>query len=373
MIWLWLALPGAVIWGAILVLPWAPWRIREVLEPVASALEDLSDVTVLIPARNEARTLPGTLQALARQGPGLRVVVTDDQSEDETMAVASSVSGPQIIVIRGAPLPQGWTGKLWALEQARAHATTPLLLLLDADIELAPGMIAALRAKLRADRLHLVSLMARLHVESLWEKLLIPAFVYFFKLVYPFALANDPRWPGVAAAAGGCILVDGQMLGELGGFGALRDALIDDCTLAARVKAHGGHTWIGLSQSARSVRRYDTLRPLWDMVARSAFAQLRCSWLLLLGLSALFAVAFWLPVFCALGAASAPAASLAIVALAAMSCSYLPMLKFYRLSPAWALAMPLIGTIYLAMTWSSAWRWWRGHGATWKGRSYGPR
>jgi hopene-associated glycosyltransferase HpnB len=242
-------------------------------------------------------------------------------------------------------------------------------LLLDADIALRPGMIGALRAKLRRDRLQLVSLMARLRTVSLWEKLLMPPFVYFFKLLYPFRLANDPGCARVAAAAGGCILLEGRVLEEIGAFASIRGELIDDCALAARVKQKGFATWVGLTRSAHSIRRYESLWPMWNMVARSAFTQLRHSWLLLLGATAAILAAFCLPLL-ALGADSPIAVVLALTALIAMVFSYLPTLKFYGLSAAWALALPLIGALYLAMTWSSAYRWWVGRGAAWRGRMY---
>lgn len=367
---IWLALPGVVIWLAILVLPWRPWLIGETLDceqPVNGF--DLSDVTALIPARNEADTLPVTLAALARQGTDLEIVVVDDQSQDGTAGVIRHACLAHTCLVSGTALPAGWSGKLWALEQGRWQVRRPLILLLDADIELLPGMVAALRAKLRLDKLQLVSLMAQLRTESLWEKLLMPAFIYFFKLLYPFRLANDPACARVGAAAGGCILVEARVLEEIGAFASIRGELIDDCALAARVKERGFATWIGLSHSARSIRRYESLRPVWSMVARSAFTQLRHSSLLLLGATAVILAACCLPLL-ALGAGSRASAVLSLIALTAMVLSYLPTLKFYRLSPAWALALPLIGTLYLAMTWSSAYRWWLGRGSAWKGRTY---
>ena len=367
---IWLALPGAVIWLAILTLPWRPWLAGETLDceqPVNDS--DLSDVTALIPARNEAETLPVTLAALARQGTGLEIVVVDDQSQDGTAEVIRHARLAGTGIVSGTPPPEGWIGKLWALEQGRRRVRRPLILLLDADIELRPGMVAALRVKLRRDSLRLVSLMARLRTESLWEKLLVPAFVYFFKLLYPFRLANDPGCARVAAAAGGCILLETRVLEEIGAFASIRGELIDDCALAARVKEKGFATWIGLTRSVHSIRRYDTLWPVWNMVARSAFTQLRHSSLLLLAATAAILAAYCLPLL-ALCVGSRIAVVLSLTALAAMMLSYLPTLRFYRLSPAWALALPLIAALYLAMTWSSAYHWWVGRGSAWKGRMY---
>jgi hopene-associated glycosyltransferase HpnB len=366
----WLALPGGVFWTAILTLPWQPWRNREVLDSVERPeRDDLADVTVLIPARNEASMLRITLPPLLQQGERLQFILVDDQSTDGTADVASAILKERGHIISGSALPAGWSGKLWALERARQTVTTSLILLLDADIELSPGVLCALRTKLRTDRLQLISLMALLRTESFWERALMPAFVYFFKLLYPFHLANDPRHPAIAAAAGGCILLEAQVLDRIGGFASLRDALIDDCTLAARVKGQGFATWIGLTRSARSVRRYDTLGPIWNMVARSAFTQLRHSWLLLLAVTALFAAMFWLPAICLFSAQRWPVV-LALLALSAMTVSYVPILRFYRLPVAWAAALPIIATLFLAMTWSSAWRSRFGKGPTWKGRRY---
>jgi hopene-associated glycosyltransferase HpnB len=380
---IWLALPGAVIWPAVLALPWRPWLTGETLDseqPVNDCDHgeqsvndcDLSDMTVLIPARNEAETLPVTLAALAQQGRYLEIVVVDDQSSDGTAGVIRHARSAPVRLVSGTSPPPGWSGKLWALEQGRRQVRRPLILLLDADIELRPGIVAALRAKLRRDRLQLVSLMARLRTESLWEKLLIPAFVYFFKLLYPFRLSNDPACARVAAAAGGCILLEARIIEETGAFNSIRGALIDDSALAARVKEKGFATWIGLTHSARSLRRYESLWSVWNMVARSAFTQLRHSALLLLGATAVMLAAYCLPLF-ALDLGPSTSAVLSLIALGTMMLSYLPTLRFYRLSPAWAFALPLIGTLYLAMTWSSAYHWWIGRGAAWSGRTYSSR
>jgi hopene-associated glycosyltransferase HpnB len=370
---IWLALPGALIWLAILTLPWRPWLTGETLDCEQQANDsDLSDITALIPARNEAETLPVTLWALARQGNNLEIVVVDDQSQDGTADVMLYTCPARTRLVSGTPPPAGWSGKLWALEQGRRQAGRALILLLDANIELRPGIVAALRARLRRDELQLVSLMAQLRTQSRWEKLLMPAFVYFFKLLYPFRLANDPACARVAAAAGGCILVEARVLEEIGAFASMRGALIDDCELAARVKERGFTTWVGLTRSAHSIRRYETLRPVWNMVARSAFTQLRHSSVLLLGVTALILAGYCLPLL-VLSIGSPVSRVLSLTALIAMMVSYLPTLRFYRLSPAWALALPLIGMLYLAMTWSSAYRWWAGWGSAWKGRTYSNR
>jgi hopene-associated glycosyltransferase HpnB len=367
---LWVALPGFLMWWGLLLLPWRPWSNREQLKPFPSSSHgDLSTITALIPARNEAAVIGSTLRALQGQGSGLRVVLVDDQSDDDTVAIAQAVMPEkQLQVIAGQPLPPGWTGKLWALEQGRHLVNTPLTLLLDADITLQAGLLEALQHKMETEERHLVSLMAWLRMETFWEKLLMPAFIYFFKLLYPFQLANEgPRW--IAAAAGGCVLINTQVLADIGGFKALRGALIDDCALARRVKQSGYRTWIGLSHGARSLRAYHHLNSIWDMVARTAFTQLGYSAGLLLVCSSIFTAAFWLPLF-GLGA-TAPGVQLAsALALLGMLLSYFPTLHYYRLSLGWSLALPVIAALYLTMTWGSALSYWRGERCSWKARIY---
>ncbi len=360
----WLA---ATLWGIVVLLPWQPWRNREVLEPAAPEAVDHRDLTVLIPARNEAGVIAATLRALAEQAPGIRVVVVDDCSSDGTVDVARRVSGLTLRLVDGKPLPPGWSGKLWALEQGLKRVETDKVLLLDADIELRPGMLAALLRHMEEHRLDLVSIMARLRTRGFWETLLMPAFVYFFKLIYPFALANDPRFPRVAAAAGGCILVRTEVLRRCRAFAGFKDALIDDCTLAARVKRQGYRTWIGLSHGVVSRRGYDDLKTIWDMVARTAYTQLRYHPGLLLLCTVLVGVMFWGPV---LGWLAPQAEWLMAAIWSLMGLTYWPTLRFYRLSALWIAALPLVGTLYLAMTWDSAWRYWQGQRSAWKDRVY---
>ncbi|OYV75801.1 MAG: glycosyl transferase [Chromatiales bacterium 21-64-14] len=366
--WTELAAAAATLWWLILALPWHPWGTAERLDaPLDARQEDLSDVTVLIPARNEAGTVSRVLDSLAAQGPGLRVILVDDESSDGTAAAARRSRIENLTVLTSIPLPPGWTGKLWALEQGRSMVASPLTLLLDADIALAPGTVAALRHRLRDQGLQLVSLMAAPDLTRFWERALMPAFIYFFKLLYPFRLANA-RHRLVAAAAGGCVLLETERLARIGGFGAIRDALIDDCALARRVKIDGGRTWIGLTRSARMLRHHG-FRDIWDMVARTAFTQLRYSVLLLLLCSGLLLLAFAVPV-AGFGAHGPWPPMLCAGAWAGMLISYRPTLRFYGLPTAWGLALPLVGTLYLAMTWWSAIRYWRGHRSQWKDRTY---
>jgi hopene-associated glycosyltransferase HpnB len=370
MMLLWLTCAAAAIWVGIALAPWRPWSTVERLEALADDAPrlDLSNVTALIPARNEATLIETTLTALLQQGNGLRIIVVDDQSTDGTADAARRATAGTCDIVVGTAVPPGWVGKLWALEQGLMRVQTPLTLLLDADIELRPGTVAALIARLKADGRQLVSLMAVLEMHTAWEHLLVPAFVYFFKLLYPFRLSNARGGP-VAAAAGGCVLVETAALVKIGGLESIRDALIDDCSLARRIKDTGGRTWIGLTHAAVSRRRMETLGDIWRMVARSAYAQLRYSVALLSGCILLLAVAFWTPVAGLLiGGSIAREAS--AIALVAMALTYIPTLLFYRRSPLWAMALPFTGTLYMLMTISSATRYWLGAGSEWKSRRY---
>ena len=361
------------IWITVLMLPWRAWSTREYLE--TDPLIDRTRLptgeqrlTVLIPARNEAAVLERSLTSVIDQGPDISIVLVDDGSTDGTATIARRVAGAQVRIISGQPRPEGWTGKLWALEQGLAHIKTDLTLCLDADIVLQPGATDMLVQKLNADDLQMVSLMAHLRMKSFWERFLIPAFVYFFKMLYPFRLSNSgSKW--VAAAAGGCILVRTRLIKEIGGFSAWRDSLIDDCAMARQVKAHGYRTWIGLTHAVRSVRAYDTLRSIWDMVARTAFFQLHHSTGLLVSTTLTMGAVFWVPAV-GLFFPEIAVRLLSAAALIAMAGTYVPVLRFYGRSPAWSLALPLIALMYVAMTWTSAWRCWTGRGAVWKQRTY---
>ena len=368
-VWHILAFVGAAIWLSILLLPWRPWSTRECLDAGSpSSEEDLSDITVLIPARNEAELIRSTLPALQAQGSDLNIIVIDDRSTDSTAQIAKSATAQELLIISGQPLPSGWSGKLWALEQGRRRVRTPLTLLIDADIEAQPGIVAELRKMMDERNVRLISLMAVLRMKTFWEKLLMPAFVYFFKLLYPFHLSNSGS-SRVAAAAGGCILIETRVLDEIGGFHSLKGELIDDCALARKVKAMGYQTWIGLTHSVLSLRPYNNLDAIWNMVARTAYTQLRYSNLALALCSFTMIVGFLVPLI-GLWLPNSTIKLVSIVALGGMMLGYFPTLKFYGLSARWTLAMPLIGMLYLAMTWTSALQHWIGKGSQWKGRLY---
>jgi hopene-associated glycosyltransferase HpnB len=364
-----LVVAGSLLWVALILVPWRPWSTREHLEPGGAGVEpDLSDVTVLIPARNEAAVIERTLAALKKQGPGLQVILVDDQSTDETASLALATLSNGLEICNGNPLPPGWTGKLWALEQGWSNTLTDLVLLLDADIELEPRMIGELKRKLIDEGLDLVSIMAWLGMGCFWEKLLAPAFIFFFQLLYPFAVGNKPG-SRLGVAAGGCILVRSEVLRRTGAFLSLRDALIDDCSLAAKVKETGGRTWIGLSHSVRSHRPYPHLSSFWAMVERTAFTQLRYSIWLLLVTTFVLVLVFWFP-WAGIFSSSVVVRRFALLGVCAMLGCYLPTLRYYRRSMLWAPLLPFIGGLYLLMTWSSALRYWRGKRSEWKGRIY---
>ena len=359
---------AAIFWIAVLIPPVRPTATREKLDATDSGrTADSREITALIPARNEAATIERTLSTLRQQGPDIGIIVIDDQSTDQTARIVANQPGA-IRLIEGTPTPPGWLGKVWALEQGLAEVKTPLVLLLDADIELVPGIVAALQEKLDLEQLALVSVMARLRTSSAWERLLVPAYIYFFKLLYPFKLVNSRR-THVAAAAGGCMLMRKAVLSQIGGFAALRGAIIDDCALAGLVKRAGYPIWLGLTNSVRSIRAYETLADFWNLVTRSAFAELRFSVSRLLICTAAMLILFCVPVVAPF-VVHGTAGYAGVVATIAMLISYLPVLRFYSLNPARALTLPLVAIGYLAMTWNSALRYWFGKPTIWKDRAY---
>lgn len=370
------------VWLLLFALPWQPHRTRERFNGSARRAEpDLSDICVLIPARNEAGELPATLAALSRQGSGLAAIVVDDDSSDGTREVATAAARTfaaassdefdklAVTVVAGQPLPAGWGGKLWALQQGLKCVDREYTLLLDADIELAPGFLPGLREDMRARGVTLYSVMALLRARSVWERLLVPPFIFFFKLLYPFALANDAR-SRVAAAAGGLILVRTDALRALGGFATIRAELIDDCSLASAVKRTGHKTRLVLSHDVASRRAYNSLADFWRMVSRTAFTQLRYSAALLLAATAIMLALFAAPVLALFSTPMSLTGLLGALAWLAMALAFVPVVSFYRLPVAWALTLPFSSALFLAMTWDSALGYWRGTRARWKDRAY---
>ncbi len=362
-----LSLVSLLLWLTILLLPWRPWSVVESLDSEEESEQQqniLFTVTVLIPARNEADVIKETLSSLSNQIPRLKIILIDDQSTDNTVEQAKSLSLHNLQIIYGKTLPEGWSGKLWALEQGFRELDTELILLLDADIKLKPGILHALMDKMRTENLDFISLMAHLRMETSWEKLLMPAFIYFFKLLYPFKLSNNGH-PFVTAAAGGCILLKREVLRDIGGFTSLKSALIDDCTLARKFRDQGKSTWIGLTHSAISLRPFDQISDIWSMVARTAYTQLRYSAFLLLLCTSLMMLAYLIPM---INLFNIPL--IIFPTLIIMLATYLPVVLYYNLNPVWIFGLPLAGLLYLLMTWTSAFHYYRGEKSHWKGRSY---
>jgi hopene-associated glycosyltransferase HpnB len=328
-------------------------------------------VDVVVPARDEAETIePVIASLLAQEYAGtFRIFLVDDNSTDGTAQRAGAAAN--LTILQGRPKPPGWSGKMWAVSQGVAAGTAPLVLLTDADIVHDPRHLSTLAAKLEATAggLQLVSEMVRLNCASVAERVLVPAFVYFFQMLYPFSRVNDPRSP-VAAAAGGSVLIRREALERIGGIDAIKGALIDDVALAKAVKTRGRAIFLGHSGLAVSIRPYPRFVDLWRMISRTAFTQLRYSASMLL-LTVLALTLVWLvPVGLAAFAHGWPR-TCGIIACILGAISYLPTLNRYGRTPAWVIALPLIAVFYMAATLASAFGHWRGAGASWKNRSYG--
>ena len=371
---------AAVAWVYLLVAHGGYWR-TDCRLPVGDGKaepESWPSVVAVIPARDEAAILPQTLPSLLSQEypGGLAVVLVDDGSSDGTAAVAEalgSTSGAALKVIRGEALAEGWAGKVWAMAQGVAAAgECDYLLFTDADIEHPPDSLSRLVAFAVSTERDLVSLMARLRTATRWEKLLVPAFVYFFAQLYPFRLVGRPR-SRTAAAAGGCVLVRRQALARAGGEKALAGAIIDDVALGRAVKRSGGSIWLGFTKEVTSVRPYPKLTNLWHMVTRSAYTQLRHSRAALAGAVAGLGAVYLTPFAVLIAGAASGQGEVVLAGLVAwllMTLSYLPIVRYYHLRPAWALSLPVAAGMYAAMTIDSGRRHRRGQGAAWKGRSY---
>jgi len=327
------------------------------------------EVVAIVPARDEADVIARSLGSLAAQNyPGpFRIVLVDDSSSDGTADIAAALGSDRIEIVTGLPLSGGWTGKLWAVSQGvgRAGAAPRYLWLTDADIEHAPDTLSSLVARGEAGGLVLVSLMARLRCDTLAERMLVPAFVFFFQMLYPFGRVNRPG--GIGAAAGGCMLVRREALAAAGGIAAVRGALIDDCTIGALLKRQGP-IWLGLTDRARSIRPYDSFASVAAMITRSAYAQLGYNPAMLAGTIAGLALVYMAPPLLTLFA-HGPARWMGLAAWALMALAFQPMLRFYRRSPLLGAALPAIAAFYAGCTLLSAWQHGRGRGGMWKGRA----
>ena len=378
---------AAVAWVYLVAAHGGYWRTSQRLPQVSGEPDAWPDVVAVVPARNEAAMLPVTLPALLGQDyPGvLAVIVVDDGSSDGTGEVAAGIAataGRPLRVISGTPPPDGerWAGKVWAMAQGlRAAGPSDYVVFTDADIAWeTPDTLRRLVAAAEGDDRDLVSQMALLRTATGWERVVVPAFVYFFAQLYPFRRVNVPG-SRTAAAAGGCMLVRRGALDKAGGLAPIRGALIDDVALGRLIKGQRGRTWLGLSRQVVSVRPYPGLASLWQMVARSAYTQLRYSPAVLAGTLTGLLFLYALPpagAITGLVAVLAGGDGTAALALGAglagwalMSLSYLPMLRLYRLSPLRAPGLPLIALLYAAMTADSARRHYAGRGAEWRGRT----
>lgn len=347
------------------------WRMRErdtlpVPEPA-----HWPAVVAVVPARNEADVIQHSIASLVAQDyPGdFRIILVDDQSDDGTGELARALGSDRLTVVTGAPRPPGWTGKLWAMQQGSEHAGSgapEFLWFTDADIAHSPTSLRHLVARAQDKNRVLVSLMARLNCRTPAEHFLIPAFVFFFDMLYPFAAVNDPARK-LAAAAGGCMLARRTALEAAGGIAAIRDQIIDDCALGRAMKAQGP-IWLGLTDRAVSLRPYPHVSDIGQMVTRSAYAQLRYSPLLLAGTLLGLMMLYLAPVATALFAWGISQLA-GWLAWAIMAVMFVPILRFYRLSWLWGFALPLIGVFYGAFTLQSAIQHWSGRGGMWKGRA----
>lgn len=352
------------------------WQVSRLQAGEVPQAPVTASVAVVIPARNEANNIGRAARSLLAQvcADDLHIFVVDDNSTDGTAeaarAVASAIDQKKLHIISGRPLPSGWTGKLWALEQgieAALKLNPRFLLLTDADVEHAPNNIATLVSLADRGRYELVSFMVKLHCATMAEKLLIPAFVFFFFMLYPPLSIRSARRKA-AGAAGGCVLIRPQALALAGGIGAIRHEVIDDCALARAVKRSGGRVWLGLTPTTHSFRPYESFGEIERMIARTAFNQLGHSVPVLIGAILGMALLYVAP-FVLLFSHQRGLVALGAAAYFTMAVSYLPMVRFYGLGAGWALTLPLSAIFYMGATIDSAFKFWSGRGGAWKGRA----
>lgn len=377
-----LATAGLVAWIYLALGHGGFWRAGRLTAPAPQPQTSPSEVSVVavVPARDEVEVVGRCISSLLKQtGVQIRVILVDDGSTDGTAEAARQAAQAagqpaRLTVITGQALPLGWSGKLWAVQQGveQAEASRPdFYLLTDADIEHAPQSVATLASVAQAGPYDIASFMVKLYCQSVAERLMIPAFVFFFFLLYPPAWIADRRRK-TAGAAGGSILIRPDALKRAGGIAAIRGEVIDDCALAAAVKRSGGRVWLGLTQETKSVRPYGSFAEIGRMISRSAFNQLRHSALLLLCSFLGMALVYLLPPLLAIFGRHLAPQLLGAAAWLVMCVCYWPILRFYRLSPLWAPALPLVAVFYMGATFHSAWKYWLGRGGEWKGRVQDP-
>ena len=351
------------------------WRLKADDLPATPTATQSMRIAVIVPARNEAATIASAIRSLLHQDYSgeMQIFLVDDHSSDGTaenarQAAAETERSEQLTIVAANPLPPGWTGKLWALSEGIAAAkefAPDYCWFTDADVIHEQDVVQRLLARAETDRFDLVSLMVKLRSKSFAERMLIPAFVFFFFKLYPPEWIASPR-KRTAAAAGGCILVRAATLARIGGIAAIRNQLIDDCALAREVKRSGGSIWLGVTEQSRSVRAYKSFGEVGRMIARTAFTQLHHSTLLLCAAVLAMLITYVAPV--ALLADRNSGRWLGLAAWTLMIVAYLPALRLYRLSPFWALLLPLTALFYIGATIGSALQYWKGRGGAWKGR-----
>jgi len=377
-----LAALSLLIWVVLAFTRGEFWHLR-VFDDDLHKPESLANwprVTAIVPARNEAQFIAQTVESMLTQDyPGeLRILVIDDHSDDLTAQLACEAArgmgaDERVEVIAAEALPFGWTGKLWAMQQGVEHASkhaADYFWFTDADIRQAPDTLRRLMSRAETKCLDMVSLMVLLETKSPAEKLLIPAFLYFFLKLYP------PKWVAnaksrTAGAAGGCVLLRREALNRIGGLAGIRGEVIDDCSLAKAVKQSGGKLWLGLTRKSVSLRGYSTFAEIRDMIARTAYTQLGYSSMLLAGALLGMFLTYGVPALFTFN--PYPVVwRMSLAAWALMTVTYLPTVRFYGLSPLWALALPVSALFYSYSTWLSALRYWMGRGGQWKGRAQAP-
>jgi hopene-associated glycosyltransferase HpnB len=358
---------ACLIWIYLYVFHGDFWRSAPELAPARPL--SLPDVDIIVPARDEAETIGPVIASLVAQDYAgqFRVILVDDNSVDGTAALAGTHE--RLTIVTGAPKPAGWTGKLWALSQGVAASSAPVMLFTDADITHDPRHLSSLVARLEAPRVDLVSEMVRLNCSSRAERFLVPAFVYFFQMLYPFAKVNDPLSP-TAGAAGGTMLMRREALARIGGLEGVKGELIDDCALGIKLKARGP-IYLGHSGLATSIRHYPAPADIWAMVSRTAYTQLRYN-PLYLAATVLGMALVWLVAPYEVLAGHGWGFIEGVIASVLAVLSYQPTLRRYGLPRMYAAALPFIALFYMAATIGSAVNRWRGTGATWKARAYGP-
>ena len=377
-----LSIISLLIWVVLTFLRGAFWQLLAFDDDISrqESLPRWPRVAVIVPARNEAETIARAVESLAKQeyAGELRVVVVDDHSDDGTGALAREAAeragaGERVLILQGAALESGWTGKLLAMRQGVesdvAHGAD-FFWFTDADIEHAPDTLQRIVQRAERDNLDLVSLMALAQANSFPERLLIPPFLYFFLKLYPPSRISS-RKRKTAGAAGGCILLRRKALKRIGELAAIRGEVIDDCAMARAVKRTGGAIWLGLTRKSVSLRTYRSFTEIQDLIARTAFTQLGYSGLALAGTLLGMFVTYLLPVIFTFSAL-AVVWRLGLAAWALMAITYLPTVRFYRMSPLWAATLPLAAAFYTYATWVSAVRYWLGRGGQWKGRAQAP-